>query len=61
MKRRIECWDDALKQMKKGDKGTVDCPAQLAYGAAGAGSAIPPNTDIIFDIEVLDWTQTSDL
>jgi FKBP-type peptidyl-prolyl cis-trans isomerase FkpA len=49
----IRCWTQALQHMKVGGKATLSCPAQLAYGAKGAGDAIPPNTDLTFDVELL--------
>ena len=49
----IRCWTQALQHMKVGGKATLSCPAQLAYGANGAGDAIPPNTPLTFDVELL--------
>lgn len=45
----------ALKQMKKGEKRIVFIPSNLAYGERGAGGAIPPNSDLIFELELLDF------
>jgi FKBP-type peptidyl-prolyl cis-trans isomerase len=39
--------------MKVGQKIEVLCPPALAYGDEGVGSVIPPNTSLIFDIELL--------
>lgn len=44
----------ALQQMQRGGKYHVKIPARLGYGAAGAGP-IPPNSDLVFDIELLDY------
>jgi len=44
----------ALQQMQKGGKYTVRIPAKLGYGAAGAGP-IPPNSDLVFDIDLIDY------
>ncbi|MBU6267263.1 MAG: FKBP-type peptidyl-prolyl cis-trans isomerase [Sphingomonadales bacterium] len=44
----------ALQQMQKGGKYTVNIPAKLGYGAAGAGP-IPPNSDLVFDIDLIDY------
>ena len=38
-------WDLALKEMCVGDVAKIEIPSQLAYGAKGLGSIIPPNTD----------------
>ena len=40
--------------MKVGDKVRVFIPAALGYGERGAGEVIPPNSDLIFDIEITD-------
>lgn len=49
----IPCWDQVLTHMSKGEKVYVVCPSKLAYGEAGAGGIIPPNTDIAFEIELI--------
>jgi peptidyl-prolyl cis-trans isomerase A (cyclophilin A) len=48
---------EGLNAMNIGDKATLFIPANLAYGARGAGSVIPPNSNIIFEIELLDSNQ----
>jgi FKBP-type peptidyl-prolyl cis-trans isomerase len=42
-----------LLGMKEGEKRTITIPSALAYGARGAGGVIPPNADLIFDLEVV--------
>jgi FKBP-type peptidyl-prolyl cis-trans isomerase FkpA len=49
----IPGFDQAVTGMKIGEKKTVRIPAALAYGAAGSGTAIPPNADLVFDIELV--------
>lgn len=49
----IRGWDIAVGTMKKGEKSIFLIPSELAYGQRGAGSTIPPNTDLIFEIELL--------
>lgn len=38
--------------MTIGDKIRVTCPSNKAYGSNGAGESIPPNADLIFEIEL---------
>jgi len=51
----IQCWDEVVSRMSLGEKIYVVCPSKLAYGSRGAGRIIPPNTDIAFEIELLDF------
>jgi peptidyl-prolyl cis-trans isomerase A (cyclophilin A) len=49
---------EGLEKMKVGEKAVVFIPSKLGYGEQGAGSAIPPNTDLIFELEMLDKLPT---
>ena len=49
----IPGWEDVLRYLRVGDKARVWVPYQLAYGEYGRGP-IPPRTDLVFDIEILD-------
>ena len=46
-------WETGLLGMKEGGKRTIFIPYELAYGESGAGSLIPPKSNLIFEIEVI--------
>jgi FKBP-type peptidyl-prolyl cis-trans isomerase FklB len=50
----IKGWTEALKLMKEGAKWQLFIPASLAYGERGAGQKIPPNSALVFEIELLE-------
>ena len=50
----IAGWTEALQLMSEGAKWKLYIPAELAYGAQGAGEMIPPHSTLIFDVELLE-------
>jgi len=49
----IKGWDEGVMSMKVGEKRRLMIPANLGYGAFGAGRVIPPHAKLIFDVELL--------
>ena len=50
----IRGWDEGVAGMKIGGKRKLLIPSDLGYGRSGAGAAIPPNTSLVFEVELLD-------
>ena len=53
----IPCWTEGVSKMREGGKAKLICPPEIAYGSRGAGSAVPPNATITFEVELLKVAQ----
>ena len=53
----IKGWDQGVIQMSVGQRAKLCIPSALGYGRRGAGGKIPPNADLIFDVELIAISQ----
>ena len=51
--RVIKGWTEALQMMQEGDVWRLVIPSHLAYGERGAGNTIPPDSVLVFDVELI--------
>lgn len=49
----IRCWTEGVQKMKVRGKAKLTCPADTAYGSRSPSSLIPPNSTLVFEIELL--------
>lgn len=50
----IQGWDEGVAGMKIGEKRKLTIPAELGYGSRGAGTVIPPDATLVFDVELME-------
>jgi FKBP-type peptidyl-prolyl cis-trans isomerase len=52
--RVIRGWDEGIMLLNEGSEATLYIPSGLGYGARGSGAAVPPNSTLIFDVELVE-------
>eukprot|EP00927_Polykrikos_kofoidii_P084466 TRINITY_DN8902_c0_g1_i6.p2 TRINITY_DN8902_c0_g1~~TRINITY_DN8902_c0_g1_i6.p2 ORF type:complete len:148 (-),score=20.94 TRINITY_DN8902_c0_g1_i6:111-512(-) len=50
----IRGWDEGVQKISKGEQATLRVTSDYAYGTLGAGGSVPPNADLIFEVELVD-------
>ena len=53
----IAGWERGVATMKVGERTVLTCAPVFAYGSSGAGSDIPPNASLNFEVELLGWKE----
>lgn len=53
----IQGWQEGIPGMKVGGVRRLVIPAELAYGETGSGSSIPPNSALVFEVQLIDVVQ----
>lgn len=54
----IKGWDIGVASMKSGERAKFTLKPEYAYGEGGSPPKIPPNSTLLFDIELFDWNMT---
>lgn len=57
MGRVIPGWDEGIRMMSKGEKGVLYIPYYLAYGEQAMGKDIPAFSNLVFDVELVDFNK----
>ncbi|XP_062554331.1 peptidyl-prolyl cis-trans isomerase FKBP2 [Armigeres subalbatus] len=57
----IKGWDQGLLNMCEGEKRKLIIPPELGYGARGAGEKIPPNSVLVFEVELVKIERKTEL
>jgi FKBP-type peptidyl-prolyl cis-trans isomerase len=51
----LKCWEEAIPDMRSGEVRTLISPPNLAWGDKRRGNQVPPNTTVIYEIELISF------
>ncbi|KAI8784091.1 peptidyl-prolyl cis-trans isomerase FKBP4 isoform X1 [Biomphalaria glabrata] len=51
----IKAWDIGVASMRKGELARLTCKSEYAYGETGSPPTIPPNSTLVFEVELFSW------
>jgi len=51
----IRGWDEGVARLSLGQRALITCPPNYAYGSQGIGGIIPPNSTLVFDVELISF------
>ena len=51
----IKAWDIGVATMKRGELSVLLCKSEYAYGKRGSPPNIPPDSTLVFEVELFDW------
>lgn len=57
----IKGWDEGIGTMRKGERAVFTIPPALAYGETGSPPLVPPNSTLVFDVELISWCPIRDV
>ena len=53
----IKGLNDGVMLLSKGERAKVNIPSQLGFGSVGVPGLVPPNSSLIYDVELIDYTE----
>lgn len=57
----IKGWDEGIATMRRRERAVFTIPPQLAYGEIGSPPMVPPNSTLVFDVELISWYPIRDI